>query len=192
MNGNGLLLIGAAAAAGGVTVLRLSWSRGKRSHRLNIGGWSLLAMAASAGWNAAGAWGVAVEALVAMGTAFAFLARAAWSAPPGAAKASNRRVGMLPEAGAPLGLGRRLGTFVIVGVLALFASVGLALGVRLLAVLGGAGEANANVAAIFATPLAWAILAYALLMTGDRRRQFTMLALGSLAAVPAFLQGIYS
>ena len=191
MDGNGLLVLGAASAAGGVALLRLSWARRKRSHHLNLTGWSLLLLALVSGWNGAGAWGASVEALVAMMTAFLCLGWAGWTSPPGATKASNRRVGMLPEGGAPLRLGRRLITFVMVGVLAMLASLGLALGTRLLALLSGAGEADANVVAIFATPLAWALIAYALVMTSDRRRQFAILALSSLAAIPAFLQGTH-
>lgn len=191
MDGNSALLFGAAAAASGVAVLRLSWSRPKRSPGMNFAGWILLLLAGAVAWNVAGAWGVSVEALVAMTMAFVFLALAAWTSPASSTKASNRRAGMLPEAGAPLHLGRRIVTFVIVTALALFASLGLALGIRLLVILGGAGEAGANVTAIFATPLTWAVLAYALLMTSDRRRQFAMLTIASLAAVPAFLQGAY-
>lgn len=191
MSVNGLLLLGWLAAIAGVAVLRFSWARRKRSHGLNLGGWTLLLFAAVSGWAAAGAWGVSVEALAALAAAFVFLGWAGWTSPPGAAKASNRRAGMLPEGGAPLALGRRLVTFLVVGVLALFASMGLALGVRLLALLGGVGEADANVLALLLTPLAWSVLAFILLMTGDRRRQFAMLALGSLAAVPAFLQGVH-
>lgn len=191
MTADGLLLTSALAALGGVAFLRVSWSRPKRSVGLNSAGWGLLLMGVVAGWNAAGAWGVAIGALVAMAAAFVLLARAGWTSPPGAMKASNRRVGMLPESGAPLRLGRRLLTFVLVGILALFASIGLALAARLLALLSGAGEADANVLALFTTPVAWSILAFALLMTRDRRRQFAMLAIGALVAVPAFLQGTH-
>lgn len=191
MDGNGLLLLGAAAALSGVVVLRLSWSRPGRSHGLNAAGWSLLALALAAGWNAAGAWGASVEALVAMGTAFAFLGHAARTSPSGAGKGSGRRVRMLPDMADPLRLGRRIVTFVMVGALAFFASLGLALAIRLLVILAGAGEANANVVATFVTPLAWAALAHALLMTRGRRRQFAILASGWLAALPAFLQGTH-
>lgn len=191
MSANGLLLLGGLAAGAGVVVLRFSWARRKRSHGLNLAGWTLLFLAVASGWNASGAWGVSVEALVAMIAAFILLGWSGWASPPGAAKASNRRAGMLPEGGAPLRLGRRLVTFLLVGVVALFASIGLALGTRLLALLGGAGEANANVLALFVTPLAWCIFAFALLMMADRRRQFAMLMVGSLAAIPAFLQGVH-
>lgn len=189
MYGDGLLLLGVLASTGGVALLRVSWSRRKRSHRLNLAGWSLQFLAVVLGWAAAGIWGVSVEALVAMAMAFVLLGWAGWTSPPGVMKASNRRAGMLPEGGAPLRLGRRVLTFVLVGVLALFASIGLALGARLLALLGGTGEADANVLALFVTPVVWSVFAFALLMTADRRRQFAMLALGSLAAIPAFLSG---
>lgn len=192
MSGDGILLLGASAAVGGAVVLRLSWARRARSHPLNLAGWGLLALAAALGWQAAGAWGLSVEVIVAMVVALSFLAYAAWTSPPGATKASNRRAGMLPEQGKPLRLGRRLVTFVLVGILALLASLGAALGMRLLAILAGAGEADANVLALFIAPLAWSLLGYALLMTLDRRRQFGMVAVGSLLAVPAFFQGVYS
>ncbi|GGC02352.1 hypothetical protein GCM10011494_21170 [Novosphingobium endophyticum] len=190
MNGDGVLLLGGLAAIGGVALLRFSWSRRKRSHRLNLAGWSLLALAVVAGAQAAGAWGVAIEALVAMALAFVLLAWAGWTSPPGVMKASNRRAGMLPEGGAPLRLRRRLTTFALVGLMAVFAAIGLALGLRMLALLGGAGEADANALALFTTPLAWSGLVFAMLMTGDRRRQLAMLAIGCLVAVPAFLTGV--
>ena len=69
--------------------------------------------------------------------------------------------------------GKRSGllTFAITGPLALGASVLLALAVRALIVLAGGAEADANVAVLATVPIAWPILAFALLMMAGRTRQ---------------------
>ncbi|CDO34001.1 hypothetical protein [Novosphingobium sp. KN65.2] len=189
MMGDAVLSLGAVLAVTGVAMLRRSWSRRTRSHGLNLAAWGSLALSTALGWASAGAWGAAVEAIVAMALAFVLLGWAAWTSPPGKALASNRRVGMLPENGAPLGIGRRIVTFTFVAILALASSLALAMAGRLLALVAGAGEANANAISLFVTPLAWMGLAYALMMTGNRRRQVVMLAIAAVAAVPAYLIG---
>jgi hypothetical protein len=152
MNGTPLIIVGAIAAAAAIGVLRLSWSRSVRSAPLNALGWGLLVLAAVLGWQGAGAWGAAVVALVGMATALAILAIAAATAPTGRALASSRRVRMLPEAGEPRRIGRRLGTFLIVLPLALLVSLGLAVVVRAIASLAGASEADSVTLAFFAHP----------------------------------------
>ncbi|GFM31252.1 uncharacterized protein PY1_contig_16_193 [Novosphingobium sp. PY1] len=189
MVGDALLSLGAALAVAGVAMLRRSWSRRTRSHGLNLAAWGALALSIALGWSSAGAWGTAVEIIVAMALAFVLLGWAAWSSPPGKATASNRRVGMLPENGGALRVGRRFVTFAFVAVLALVSSLGLAVAARGLALAAGAGEVNANAISLFVTPLAWTGLAYALMMTGSRRRQLVMLAFGTVAAVPAYMIG---
>jgi hypothetical protein len=75
--GDVLLLAAALAAVSGVTVLRAAWAQDKRSLGANSAGWALLAAAAGFGGAAAGAWGVAVAALVAMSAAAVLLGWAA-------------------------------------------------------------------------------------------------------------------
>ena len=186
-----LLLAGAVAAVAGVALLRHAWSLPKRSARINAIAWGLLALAVALGCAVAGMWGVAVEALVAMATAIVIMAHAAWTSPPSKAKASNRRVKMLPEAGEPLGLWRRVLTFLIVIGLGLFAACGFAVCARWIAALAGAGEADANVLGLFVMPLAWTFLAFFMLMSG-RRRQLTLVEIGIASAVPAAIQGAVS
>lgn len=190
MAGTPLIVAGVVAAVVAVAVLRASWARPKRSAALNALGWGLIALAAVLGWQGAGAWGVSVVALVGMGAATVALAIAAATAPPGKAKASNRRVKMLPEKGEPNEIGRRVATFVIVVPLALLVSLGLAVVVRALADLAGASEADSVTLAFFATPLVWAILAHVLLIQQQRRSQWLVLLVSALPVVPVALTGV--
>lgn len=185
MKDMGLLEIGVIAALCGVAVLRWSWGRPKRSTLLNGSGWALLLAALIVGWADAGAWGASIISLWAMTAAFVALAWAIWCAPRARRAASNRRAGMLPESGEPARIGRRVGTFLVVTVLAMLASIALAVGVRWAMMLAGAGEANANVLALFVAPLGWTILAFLILMSGSRKRQFMLVALTAATALPA-------
>ena len=187
-----LHLAGSVTAVAGVAVLRLAWARPRRSLPLNAIGWILLAAAMVAGWVMAGAWGVSVITLWAMGAAFVLLAVAAWQSPPARRKASRRRAGMLPEAGEPLHLGRRVATFLIVVLAAMLASLAIAIAVRWLSLLTGASEANANVLALFVVPLAWTILAFLILMTGSRKRQLAIVAISLATVLPALASGSLS
>lgn len=187
--GDMLLWLSALAAISGVAVLREAWALDKRSLGANSAGWALLAAAAGFGGTAAGAWGVAVASLVAMTAAAILLGWAALKAPAGRERASNRRVKMLPEAGEPLRLGRRLATFALVGIAGFAASIALAIGLRWLALAIGWSEANANSLALFAVPLAWGILATILLMQQTRKSQVATLAIASIPLIPALLSG---
>ena len=170
-------------------MLRIAWGRARRSVPHNLAGWGLLAAAAGFGWAAGGAWGVAVAALFAMGLALALLALAAWRSPPGRRVASNRRAGMLPDSGRPLGLWRRIATFLL-GVLGAFAgAVALAVTLQLAARAAGAAEADANALALFAQPLIWALLAYGVLMARSRARQVALLAASGIPLLPLLLLG---
>ena len=80
-------------------------------------------------------------------------------------------------------------TFAIVAVLSMAASIAAALFVRWAALLCGAAEGNASVLALFAAPLVWTMLAYLLLMTGSRKRQFAILGGTILTALPPVLSG---
>jgi len=157
----------------------------------NAGGWGLFALAIVIGWLAAGAWGVAVAALWGMGAAMLLLGHAAVTslAAPGA-KPSNRRVNMLPQGGEPLHLVRRIITFLIVALVAMIVSIGLALATRSILLWTGASEANAVVMAFFAMPVAWAFLSYALLMTESRARQWRLLLIYAVPGLIALGMGL--
>jgi hypothetical protein len=183
MMGETVLILAIAAIVGGVGVLRMSWSRARRAASLNTSGWTLIAVAAVLAGAHSGAWGISVAALFGMGAALLWLAYAATAAPAAAGgRASNRRVGMLPEGREPLGLGRRLVTFVIAVPAAMLVSAGLAIPARRIALLAGAQEADANVIGLFAMPLCWAVLVHVLLIKESRAGQYRVLATGATIA----------
>jgi hypothetical protein len=189
MQGTAPLILGALGAGLAVLALRASWARKTRSAAANAAGWSLMALAAVLAGFGAGAWGVAVASLAGMGVAAVLLGIAAVTSPAGRAAASNRRVGMLPEAGEPRRIGRRVGTFLMVVVGGLLASLAWALGVRGFGGLAGWDEADSNALALFAVPLAWSVIATTVLMQQRRRSQFATLAIASLPALPVLLSG---
>ncbi|EPR16950.1 hypothetical protein M527_18790 [Sphingobium indicum IP26] len=184
-----LLILAGVSAACGSAALRHAWSLHRRSSLWNAAGWGLFLLGVLAGWWGAGAWGVSVASLVGMSAALLILSHAAITSPAAAnAKASNRRVGMLPERGEPLHLRRRLMTFLIVVILAMIVSTGLGIAAYGLMALTGAAEANSVVTGFFVTPLAWSILAYALLIEERRIRQWATLG---ILAVPGALALIF-
>lgn len=186
----GMLVLGIAAAVSAVAVLRLSWGRPARHVALNAVGWAFAAIATIVGGAYAGAWGIAVISLWAMGAAAVLLAWSAWRAPSsGTRAASNRRAGMLPQGDEPARIGGRIATFLIVVVGGIIASVALAVASRWLAMATDANEANANVAALFVAPLGWTILTFVLLITPSRKRQIALILSGTATAVPAILTG---
>jgi hypothetical protein len=184
-----LFLAGIAGAVAAVSVLRLSWARPGRSKPLNAAGWCLIAASLAAGWIFAGAWGVTVISLWAMGTAFVALAIAAWRSPATIRKASRRRARMLPESGEPLRVGRRSVTFLLVVLAGMVAAIALAIATRWVALLAGASEANANVLALFVAPLGWTIMTFMILMTERRKRQLAIILVTVATAIPAFAAG---
>lgn len=190
MPGDMVLAIAVVASVAGVGVLRLAWSRARRSMPLNAVGWGLLLVGFVAGWIAAGAWGSSVAALWAMGAAFVALAWSALTAPKGRAPASNRRVGMLPEGNEPRRIGGRLLTFLLVGVVAVLPSVGAALAIGKLGGLLGWSAANAVATALFAMPVIWGLIAYAMLMETGRKGQLKVLALSTIPTWPALAAGL--
>ena len=181
--------LGAVLAVAGLALLRFAWSRPRRSRGLNCLGWGALGAAALLAWQGDGAWGVALAAMFAMAAALVLLAAAGARSPPGRAKTSDRKAGMLPEAGEPRRIGGRILTFLIVVIGGLFASIALAIALRGLGGLLGWNEANANALAFFAIPLAWAALASILLMQARRRSQIATLAACAAAAFPFLLTG---
>lgn len=189
MGGDPLLAAGGMLAVAGVLLLRISWGRTGRSVALNTAGWGGIVAAVLCGAAAAGAWGIAVNSLWAMAAAFVLLAIAGWTAQPSARRTADRGAGVLPEGRESLRIGGRLVTFALVTVLSLIGSLAIAVFVRWLAVQMGAAEANASVLGLFAAPLAWTMLAYAVLMTGSRRRQFAILGGTILTAIPPIVAG---
>lgn len=177
---DGMLGLAALAALGGVGLLRWSWSLPHRSTLANLAGWGLLAAAAGLAAGLAGAWGVAVVSLAGMAGAVLLLGWAAATSPAGRARASDRRVRMLPEGGEPARIGGRLLTFALVVVAGLAASIALAIATREAAVAIGWNEADANASALFAVPLAWGVLASVLLMLDTRGKQFTAVIITAL------------
>lgn len=191
MGGDAPLLIACTAAVAAVLVLRVGWARHERSIPINLIGWSLMAVAALTAWRGDGAWGVAVATLAGMGAALALLTHAVATAPAGktTAAASNRRAGLLPEGAEPLALGRRIATFLIVVPGALIASIALAVAARAMAMGLGAVEADGNAIAFFTAPLAWAILAFLLLLQSARPRQGLTLLIATSPVIPVLLSG---
>ena len=183
------LWIGMAAAACGVGFLRWSWSLKYRSTIANLAAWALLLIACVVGGIAAGAWGIAVVALVAMGLAAVLLAWAAAMSPAGRSNSSDRRVRMLPDGNDPLCVGRRVVTFTLVVIAGFIASVCLAITLRSGAIGLGWTEADANATALFVVPIVWGMLATIMLMARTRREQIVALLVASLPLVPALLVG---
>lgn len=187
MGGGGLLAAGSALAVVAVIVLRYSWGRPGRSGALNALGWALIAAAVAVGCALAGAWGIAVVSLWAMGAACAILGWEAWQSPRGRERASSRRAHVMPDGRAPLHLGRRLLTFALVVLAGFAAAVCFAIGVRWGAAALGASEADANVLALLASPIAWTVIVFMLLMTARRRRQLAILAIAAAPALTTFI-----
>lgn len=190
MEAGTLFPVAILAALSGIAALRLSWARPRRSVALNTLGWGLLLGSILCGCLAYGAWGASVAALCAMGLAMLLLAAAAIMSPPSRqARSAERRVGMLPESGEPLGLGRRAVTFALTVIAAFAASVCAGLGLRQIWFTLGHNEANANVIALFAVPIVWTALAYLLLMARSRRSQLVMLLVAALPILPGAMLG---
>jgi len=187
-----LVIAASASAALGGAALRYAWSLPKRSMAWNGVGWGLLLVGVIAGWWSAGAWGTTVASLSGMAAAMLFLGHAAATAPVANVKASNRRVNMLPERGEPLHLARRFMTFFIVAIVALIVSVSLGVAAHSIIALAGAAPANAIVAGFFTMPLAWGVMAYALLMEERRQRQWAMLGILAMPGAVAITIGLFA
>lgn len=178
-------IVGASACSlCGVIALRAAWGRAHRSLWLNSAGWALLLGGAIGGWIIAGAWGMSIVSLFAMTAAFAVLGWSGVRSMPGKQKASNRRARMLPEKGEPLWLGRRLATFALVGVAAALVALGLSIATCWLGMATGWSEANCNASALLVMPLAWATIAFAVLMQPYRSQQLKVIAAASLPVWP--------
>ncbi|MDG5487787.1 hypothetical protein NYR55_04010 [Sphingomonas sp. BGYR3] len=184
-----LVWLAALLGATGVGGLRLAWSYAQRSAGWVGAGWGLIAASAVVAWHGAGAWGVAVAALVAMATALVALGVAALRSPPGRKTAFDRRTVVQSSSCDPMRIGRRLATFLITVPGGFLSALALGLALRGAGLILGWGEANATVAALFAVPISWAVLATILLMQPRRRGQaLTLLGCAVLGA--PFMLGI--
>jgi len=170
-----------AAALAAVALLRLAWQRRSRGRPISIAGWLLLLASCVLGTVADGEWGLCLVALAAMAGAAALLAHAALTAPAGKAPPPDRRANILPPAGAPARIGRRLIVFLLVGPLAFAVSLVLALASRVLAHWAGWREADGIVLSLLVFPLYWALLAWLMLMETHQGRRTAMLAVPGLA-----------
>lgn len=96
---------------------------------------------------------------------------------------------MLPESGEPLRIGGRMLTFVLVTFAAALLAVGLSVGLSSLGRIAGWSEADRNAAAFLFMPLAWAAIAFSILMQGRRQGQIKVLLATSLPVWPALAAG---
>jgi hypothetical protein len=164
-----------------IALLRFAWSLPRRSRGWTSAAWVTLAVSVLSGWQAGGAWGVSVAALVTMAAACVPLALACTDAPRRNGKTAERSPAMPPRE--PRRIVRRVITFLLVMPGGLVAAMGLGFVVRGLGSASHWGEANANVAALYAVPIAWAVLAVVLLMQMRRISQFvTLLACVAVSA----------
>ncbi|HEX8486478.1 hypothetical protein [Sphingomonas sp.] len=190
--GSALLWVAGALGAGAVGVLRYAWSQPRRVRALNVVAWAMLLGALLCGGWLEGAWGISIVSLAIIGAAFVSLAIAGIRSPSGRRVQSDRRSGMTPQPAAPRRVGRRFATFLLVMPGGLAASIALGLAMRGSGMALEWGEANANVAALYTVPLAWAMLATIVLMQADRRRQIATLLACGLVGVPFLLTGFGS
>lgn len=179
------VLLGSAACAAGVAALRLGWARPRRSAALNGLSWGSLAGGlVLLGW-AEGAWGVAIGALAAMLTAGMLLAAAARNGGNGARRGRAAEEPALPGARSPLALGRRAGVFLLVVPGGFAAAILIALAGLAVAREAGWREPDALALAFYLFPLAWAIIALALMLRARLRP-----ALAGLSGIAAASAGL--
>ncbi|WP_306093577.1 hypothetical protein [Qipengyuania flava] len=183
MAGGGLMWLAAALAVAGILLLRASWARPVRSTPLNLCAWLALLAAAIVGGVEAGAWGMAVTALVATGAAMLLLAKAVFEQPRWKRPAKQPREVDGSGNDPKTGLSRRIVTFLLAGPIALAVSTLFALAARIALIATGASEADGNVAVLGLVPLVWPILAFALLMFERRTTQFLVTGAVAIATL---------
>lgn len=185
-----MIALGIVMAVGAIWLLHVSWQRVIRSVVLNAVAWTMLLAGLILGARDAGAWGMTLVSMGAIGAALALLGWAAWMSPPGKSKASSRRVNMLPEPGEPRMIGRRVLTFVLTVPLAFIVVMLVSVVARGVAVSAGWNEADANVLTLFLLPLLWAVLMALMLLETRRMRQYAMLALPALVSGGVLIAGV--
>jgi len=172
-----------AAIVAAVLQLRRAWGLPRRSAVQNATAWALMLAGAVLALAGEGAWGLAVASLGGMTAAALLIAHAGWTSPRGKARASERRVHMLPGSGEPRHIGRRLTTFLFIVPLGFAASLLAVLGARALAGMAGWSDADGNAMTFLLLPLLWALLAFWLLMRPSRREQLAWLAAPAAAGL---------
>ena len=184
-----VMIIAILTAMTGIGTLRWSWSRQGRRTAITILAWSLLLVAVIMGAAEAGAWGVAVVSLAAMGFAMGLLAWAAMRSPTKATASTVRRITARSEPKQPLHIAARIATFLIVVIGGSAASISFAIAVRMAGAAAGWSEADANAAAFVIAPLVWGVIAAVMLIQASRRAQYFTLVVTSLPLIPALLTG---
>ncbi|GGO97856.1 hypothetical protein [Stakelama pacifica] len=182
-----LVIAGSAAAAASILVLRVAWSRSRRSIAINLSAWTLMLAGAVLAGLGYGAWGVSVAGLAATAAAFMLLAIAAIRSPKGRAEAPRRRAHVLSARGEPMHLLRRFATFLLTVPGAAIVSVLIAMVARQAS--EGSGEGNANMIAVYAMPLVWAVLMSAMLMQERQRARIVTLIVPALASMALLWAG---
>jgi hypothetical protein len=172
-----------AAIVAAVLQLRRAWGLPRRSAAQNAIAWALMLAGAVFALAGEGAWGLAVASLGGMTAAVLLIAHAGWMSPRSKARASERRVHMLPESGEQRQIGRRLLTFILTVPLGFLASLLAVLGARVLVGMAGWSDADGNAMALLLLPVVWALLAFWLLMRPGRREQLIWLAAPAAAGL---------
>ena len=188
MGDSAFIWLGVGLAIAGIGALRISWGRAERSSPLNLAGWGLLLGGAIFGGAVAGAWGIAVAAIGAMGAAMALLLFA--SVKPNARRRSAQKILRDPNGRTSRGKAapwRAVSTFLIAGPLCLIAAVALALAVRGGIVMAGGAEADGNVAVLGIVPLVWPLLAFAVMIIPKRSGQLALVIGAAAMSLPLLL-----
>jgi hypothetical protein len=175
-------MIGVAALAvvTGMVLVRLGWNR---RLAMGVAGWLLTAAALVACARAAGAWGVAVVALVAMAAAFVLLIWSGWGTPVRVRRPERDRVAAVAGQG-PLLLVQRLSVFLLVVPGGGAASLLLAFGLQAAVRRAGIGEADAEACFLLLLPPIWCILlAWQMMRDGPRRMVVPPLLVAALGGL---------
>ncbi|WP_219237623.1 hypothetical protein [Stakelama flava] len=135
----------------------------------------------------AGAWGISMASLAATAVAFVLLAQAAIVTPARRASPPVRRANIMPAKGTGWRLPRRFATFLLSVPCAAGAAVLIALVVRQWS--QAAGEANANVLALYAMPIGWAVLMTVMLMQARQSVRLVMVVIPILVAAAILWAG---
>ncbi|WP_260929574.1 hypothetical protein [Novosphingobium sp. 9] len=162
------------ASAVGPVLLRYGWQRERWPVLL---GWLILAFAAVALLQMAGARGLALGITAAMASAAVIVCWAGWQSPAPKVRAPRKKRERTepsapppPPPKAPMdwrGLGRRIAVFLLCGPVALAACAFAAWALQRMAWHGGWREANSSALALFGLPLLWiCVMSWQMIATG--------------------------
>jgi hypothetical protein len=157
-------------------LVRLGWGGRRGAAPL---GWALALAALTVAGSAAGAWGVAMTTLLALGTALVALAHAGWTSPsrPWRAPRTAPAIGLTRQ---PLELGRRAAVFLLVVPVAFAAALWLAFGMQAMARAIGANAADVTVLTLFVQPVAWAAILTIQMTRADTARMIVAPAVAAM------------